>query len=232
MGMGEIYLVAGATGGIGQHIVSRLLRNNAHVRALVRDHAKGRALLGENLELAVGDTRRIDTLQDAANGVSVVICATGTRTPEGMNTPEEVDFEGVRNLMWAAQQANVKHFLLISSIAVTHPEHPLNQFGHVLDWKQKGEQALRESGLTYTIVRPGGLNDEPGGSKAIQIEQGDTISGTVSRSDVAEVCVRALSHNSARNATFEVINAEGEPPQDWDALFAALKSDLEVSANG
>ncbi len=230
----QIYLVAGATGGVGQQIVSRLLRQGRHVRALVRDHDKGRALLGENLELIEGDARRIDTVNEAMNGVTVVMCATGSRTPEGPNSPEKVDYEGVRHLVQAAHSAGVERFILISSIAVTRGDtHPLNQFGKVLDWKRKGEEFLRASGLPYTIIRPGGLNDEPGSVSGLRFAQGDEISGRVSRSDVAEVALRALDHPSSHNATFEVIAAEGAPPHtdhDWAALFEPLFGDEAPNA--
>jgi uncharacterized protein YbjT (DUF2867 family) len=231
MAMEEIYLVAGATGALGQQIVSRLLRQNKHVRALVRDKVKGRALLGENLELAQGDLRQIDTLHEAVRSVSTVICVVGTRTVEGANNPQAVDYEGVRNLATAAKAAGVQHFILISSLGVTHEDHPLNTMGRVLEWKKKGEDALRASGLTYTIIRPGGLTDEPGGQRALKLDQGDKISGHISRADTADVSLQALNNPRARNATFEVIEVEGQQPDTLDSLFDSLKSDQEAAAN-
>ena len=233
--MSDIYLVAGATGGVGQQIVSKLLRRNEHVRALVRDLTKARALLGENLELVEGDARRIDSANEAVQGVQVVICALGARPGNDQNTPEQVDYEGVQNLVMAARNAGVARFVLVSSLAVTRPDHPLNQYGRVLDWKRKGEDALRSSGLVYTIIRPGGLTDDPGGAAAVQFDQGDRASGRISRADVAEIVMQALARDSAHNVTFEVIGGEGSAPvsaEQWDALFAGLRSDLQTGAAG
>lgn len=231
--MSDIYLVTGATGGVGQQVVSRLLRRNEHVRALVRDLTKARALLGENLELLQGDIRRIDSANEATQGVKVVICTMGSRPGQEQNTPEQVDYEGVHNLVMAAKNAGVERYILVSSLAVTHPEHPLNQHGRMLDWKLKGEEALRASGLVYTIIRPGGLTDEPGGA-ALMFGQGDQISGRISRADLAETIIQALNHDSARNVTFEVVNAEsGTATADqWDALFSTLKSDQQSGTPG
>lgn len=231
--MTDIYLVAGATGGLGQQIVSKLLLAKQHVRTLVRDIEKARALLGENLEHFIGDTRQIDTLLPAVDGVHTIICATGTRTPEGANNPEMVDYEGVRNLVLAAKQVGVKRFILVSTIAVTHPEHPLNQFGQVLDWKAKGEASLRESGIPYVIVRPGGLTDEPSGEQRIRFDQGDQISGRIARGNVAEAIVQAALHfPDANNITLEVIETDGQPLNNWAAMFGDLKTDREQAANG
>ena len=233
--MSDIYLVAGATGGVGQQIVSKLLRRHEHVRALVRDFNKARALLGENLELVEGDARRIDSTNEAVQGVQVVICALGARPGSEHNTPEQVDYEAVQNLVMAAKTAGVQRFVLVSSLAVTRPDHPLNQYGRVLDWKLKGEEALRSSGLVYTIVRPGGLTDEPGGTAGLKLDQGDRISGRICRADVAEVVLQALARDSARNVTLEVVSGEGQPPEspeEWDSLFATLRSDLQTGTAG
>jgi uncharacterized protein YbjT (DUF2867 family) len=190
-----------------------------------------RALLGENLEHMVGDTRRPDTVHSIMQGVHTVICATGTREAEGMNSPRYIDYEGVSNLVQAAVAAGASRFLLVSSIGVTHPEHPLNKMGQVLMWKGRGEEAVRESGIPYTIVRPGGLTDEPGGMKPLLFGQGDKISGRISRADVAEVCLRALQQPEALNTTFEVIESESDAIAGWDALFASLTPDSKVESN-
>ena len=74
-----------------------------------------------------------------------------------------------------------------------------------MDQKFKGEECLRGSGVPYTVVRPGGLKDEPAGLKKLIAAQGDTASGSVSRADVAAVCVAALSDAAARNVTMELV---------------------------
>jgi uncharacterized protein YbjT (DUF2867 family) len=106
---------------------------------------------------------------------------------------------------------------------VTHPDHPLNAFGQVLTWKLKGEDALRGSGLNYTIVCPGGLRDEPGGRYRLRFDQGDRMTGMISREDVAEICIQALDEPAARNLTFEVVQTGEEGPNDWKALFRQCK---------
>ena len=223
--MSDTVLIAGATGGLGQHVVQKLLRLNQSSVALVRNISNARTLLGPQVSLIVGDTREPGTLTAPLQGVRYVICATGTKAPLGGNSPEHVDYEGVRNLVEAARAARVERFVLVSSIAVTKPDHPLNAFGKVLTWKLKGEEALRSSGLAYTIVRPGGLTDEPGGYHGLKIDQGDRMMGRISRADVAEVCIQTLHQPAARNTTFEVIETDGTLPADWASFFAALKSD-------
>jgi hypothetical protein len=74
----------------------------------------------------------------------------------------------------------------------------------VLRAKQAGEAALRNSGLGYTIIRPGPLQEEPGGQRALVFDQGDRITQSISCADVADVCVKSLHNPTARNKSFDV----------------------------
>lgn len=215
-------IVAGATGRTGRFIVNKLLEKGTHTRLLVRDLEAAQALFGDSPEYVIGDVRRYETLMPAMAGVATVISAIGARCPVGKNCPEQVDYQGVVNLVWAAQSSQVSRFVLISSIAVTHPEHPLNRFGKVLEWKRKSEMVLESSGMTYTIIRPGGLKDTPGGSHRLKFDQGDRITGMISREDVAETCLQALSFPESEGRTFEVIETDKKGSPEWAALFACL----------
>lgn len=221
-------LVAGATGQTGQLIVSELLASGYEVRALVRDTAKARKVLGDQVELVQGDVKNPATLTAAFAGTDAVISAVGARGAKGPDRPEAIDYEGVKNLVDAAVTARSRQFVLVSSRSVTQPDNPLNKlFGNVLIWKLKGEDALRASGVPYTVVRPGGLTNGPGGEQQVVFEQGDTVRAqtTITRADVARICVQALKHPEARNRTFETSARPGPPVTDWRAKFAALKPD-------
>jgi uncharacterized protein YbjT (DUF2867 family) len=95
----------------------------------------------------------------------------------------------------------------------------------ILSAKFKGETALRNSGVPYTIVRPGGLVDEPGGKAAVEFQQGDKASGRIPRADVATVCIEALGRKSALGKTFEIVSGKGAWPNNWNKDFAALAAD-------
>ncbi|KAK3155969.1 hypothetical protein QOZ80_2AG0101140 [Eleusine coracana subsp. coracana] len=79
-----------------------------------------------------------------------------------------------------------------------------NRREQVLKAKQAGEDALRKSGLGYTIVRPGPLQEEPGGQRALIFDQRNRISQGISCADVADICVKALHDSTARNKSFDV----------------------------
>jgi uncharacterized protein YbjT (DUF2867 family) len=223
-----VVLVVGATGRSGAPMLSALqAAGYRRVRALVRDPATARAKVAADVELVQGDVRDTASLAKALQGVQYVVSTLGSNTfNDPANSPEKVDFEGVRNLATAAKAAGVKHYVQVSSLGVTNPNHPLNRYGKVMDWKVKGENALRASGVSYTIVRPGGLGDGPGGKVGLRVGQGDTMaSGAIQRADVATVCVQALGNPDAFGKTFEVIGGEPGASVDWVAFFKPLKRD-------
>jgi len=217
-------LVLGATGGTGQQIVHKLLERGRAVLALVRDIQTARVVLGDVVELIAGDVTIPATLPAAFEKVDLCICTIGSRAVEGKQNPEDIDYKGVAAAVDAATEATITHFVLLSSLGVTHDDHPLNKYNNVLKWKLKGENHLRQSGLNYTIIRPGGLRDEAGGN-GIQFAQGDTISGVITRDDTAEVCVQALGNGSAFCKTLEIINTDDTAAKDFDAIFAAMEKD-------
>ena len=221
-----LVLVAGATGKTGSKVVAELQARGFPVRAFVRDAARAAERLGPEVEAAVGDLRDPASIAAALDGVGAIINAAGSGVPAADdNMPEHVDFEGARNLAEAAAAAGVGHHVLVSSQGVTHDGHALNRmFNNILVWKRRGEEAVTASGVAYTIVRPGGLNDEPGGIQKIAFDQGDKSEQgrIISRTDVARVCVAALEHEDARNKVFEIHGAGVEAETDFAAEFAAL----------
>jgi uncharacterized protein YbjT (DUF2867 family) len=113
------------------------------------------------------------------------------------------------------------------------PYSLLNTFG-VLDAKQKGELSVIQSGLPYTIIRPGRLIDglftsfdlntllkaTTGGKLGIVIELEIRSPGQTSRIDVAAACVECLGHPTTQGKVFELINLGSRPTQiDWTAIF-------------
>jgi uncharacterized protein YbjT (DUF2867 family) len=126
-------------------------------------------------------------------------------------------------------------FIAVSSAGVTRPGRPnLNleeeppavrmndRLGGILTWKLRGEDAIRESGLKYTIVRPCALTEKTG-DKLVEFDRGDNIRGQVSRETIAELCVSALSLPEAVDRTFEVRERETIGSNDWKELFASLQ---------
>ncbi|MHC0064372.1 SDR family oxidoreductase [Nostoc sp. UIC 10890] len=263
----DLVLVAGATGGVGQLVVGKLLEKGVKVRVLTRNAAKAEEMFNQRVEIAVGDIRQPATLPAAMPDVTHIINCTGTtafpserwefeQSPnllewgitflnpkssqaKAKNSPEKVDAQGVSNLVAAAPR-NLQRFVFVSSCGILRknqfPFNILNAFG-VLDAKQKGEESIINSGLPYTIIRPGRLIDGPytsydlntllkaktGGKYGVVVGTGDTLAGDTSRIDVANACVECLFYPSSSRKIFEIVNQGQRPPViDWETLFSLL----------
>ncbi|MCX6179495.1 MAG: SDR family oxidoreductase [Chlorobiales bacterium] len=204
-------LVAGATGRTGQWVVKRLLHYGIPVRIFSREREKALRIFGESVEVVTGKIQSAADVANAVRGCDAVISALGSSSVTGESSPGDVDRDGVIRLVDEAAKADVKHFGLVSSMAVTKWYHPLNLFAGVLSKKWEAEEHLRKvfsmGGRSYTIVRPGGLQDGEPLQHKLHVDTGDKLwSGWINRSDVAELLVVALWVEKAKNATFEVIN--------------------------
>lgn len=234
-------IVIGAGGPTGHECVLRLLAaTSTPVRAVVRDPSKyaDKFPKDSKLEVVAGDVTNAASLEAALKGAKGVIFAASGK---GYFSAPSVDFQGVANAATAAKAVGAERFVLVSSLLVT----PKNRFNPIrmmlnnfrwglMDNKFKGENALKASGLSYTIVRPGGLTNEPAGKSTLLTGQGDTgsVAGgrSISRGDVAAVCVEALTNPGANKVSLEVVSKPGLPAGvTYDAhvssLFTGLKQD-------
>ncbi|MDJ0599725.1 MAG: SDR family oxidoreductase [Crocosphaera sp.] len=198
-------LVAGATGETGRRIVQELVNRQIPVRALVRDQDKGKTILPSEAELVVGDVLEVDSLTKAISGCTVLLCATGARPSLDPSGPYQVDYQGTKNLVDVAKAQGIDQFVFVSSLCVSRFFHPLNLFWLVLYWKKQAETYLENSGLKYTIVRPGGLKNEDN-SDPILLSSADTLfEGSIPRKKVAQVCVESLFKNEYQQRILEII---------------------------
>ncbi|MEP0915611.1 NAD(P)H-binding protein [Leptolyngbya sp. DQ-M1] len=214
--------VAGATGETGRRIVQQLVDRGIAVRALVRNLETARSILPTEVELVQGDVLQGSQLIGAMGDSTVVFCATGAKPSFDPTQPYKVDYEGTKNLVDAAKAKGIEQFVLVTSLCTSQLFHPLNLFWLILVWKKQAEEYLQKSGLTYTIVRPGGLKNEEN-ENAIVMSSADTLSeGSIPRTKVAQVCVESVFQPSARNKIVEIVAKPEAPQQPFETLFTGV----------
>jgi uncharacterized protein YbjT (DUF2867 family) len=186
--------------------VNQLVGRGVPVVAFVRDAAAARDKLPIEVTLMEGsvtDKESIRRRSQAAPCCSRPPVPAPALTPPG---PYQVDYEGNKNLIDVAKETGIEHFVMVSSLCASRFFHPLNLFFLILYWKHQAEAYLQASGLTYTIVRPGGLKDDDADTRTLVMASADTLSeGSIPRLKVAEVCVEALYLPQSRNKIVEII---------------------------
>lgn len=220
-------LVVGASGRTGRLVVGQLMRLGIETRAMTRNVERARQKAGGRFNWVEGDVSAPASLVEPIAGVSYVVAAMASSFRDPTNSPESVDHQGVINLVDAARKAGVRKLVLISSMGVTRRETIESEYMQgLLASKLNGENYLRQSGLPYTIIRPGGLTDEPGRLKALSLTQGDTAPfASLARADLARVSVECLTNLDALNKTFELSGAESGDSDAWLRVLPLLRAD-------
>lgn len=230
-------LVVGATGIVGGMITRQLLEQDREVRILVRNNSpsaqlaqEGRATSAESLieagaQPVYGDLRDRTSLDAAVEGVETVISTANSAGRGGEDNPQSVDLEGNRNLIQAARDAGVEHFIFVSALGAD-PDHPVP----FMQAKGQSQASLRESGMEYTILAPTPFMEIWAavvvGMPALQgqpvtlVGEGRRRHSFISNRDVAAFAVAAVDHSAARN---QYLAIGGPEPLTWHDVVATYE---------
>jgi uncharacterized protein YbjT (DUF2867 family) len=203
--------LAGASRGVGLEIAKLLAAQKMQVTALLRSPATSTELEIMGIKVVNGDALDAAAVEAAMAGgepIHAVISTIGGLPKDG----ERADYLGNKNLIDAAVKAGVQKFILVSSIgsgnsaAALQPQ-VLETLGPVLIEKEKAENHLIESGMIYTVIRPGGLKSEPATGNGILTED-CRVAGTIHRADVAQLVCQCLVSDAANNKVLSAVDRQ------------------------
>jgi len=194
-------VVAGGHGQIGLRLL-RLLADGGHEPVgLIRKPEQADDIRAAGAEPLVLDLEAAD---DVSLDADAVVFAAGAGPGSGAQRKWTMDYGGAAKLMKAGPQ----RYLMVSAMGAADPPAGDEVFAVYLQAKAKADDELRASGLDYTIVRPGGLTDNPGTGR---VRIGERLErGSVPRDDVAAVLYAALDRHLASGATFDLVSGDDE----------------------
>ena len=209
--------LAGASRGVGREVAKCLMEQRMKVKALLRTEAVRAELEAMGVQVVMGDALNVEDVERAIltnEPIYAVVSTIGGLPKDG----ERADYLGNKNLIDVAVKAGVDKFILVSSIgsgnsAAALPPQALATLGSVLVEKEQAEKYLIESGLTYTIIRPGGLKSEPATGNGVLTED-PRVAGTIHRADVADLVCRCLNSDRANNKILSAVDRQmmyGQP---------------------
>lgn len=205
--------VAGAHGKVGQKLVKILSEKGHTVKAMIRDNSQADEMKKLGGEPVVADLENDKDFP--LEGIDVVYFCAGSGAQTGPDKTVEVDQKGAIKLVESAYNHKVFRFIMISSLGADDPKQGPDKLQTYLKAKHEADKELKYSGLTYTILRPGHLTDEPGTGKILAKERLDPKEkedASIPREDVARTLAACLDHRHTETKVFELV--KGETPID------------------
>ncbi|MEH1843014.1 MAG: SDR family oxidoreductase [Nostoc sp.] len=225
-----MFLVTGATGGIGRRVVRLLRQREQSVRAFVRLTSRYSELEHRGAEIFIGDLLEEKDIQKASRGVKYIISAHGSDSDA-----LSLDYRANIELIDQAKANGVEHFVFISVLGAErgYEDAP------VFKAKRAVERYLSASGLNYTILRPSGLASnllplvEQFRETGLYLLIGDRKNRTsiVSTDDLARIVVDSVTVEGARNQILPVGGPDILLREDIPRIFGRIFNKQPVIIN-
>jgi uncharacterized protein YbjT (DUF2867 family) len=212
-------VIAGGHGQIALHL-ERLLADAGHTaRGLVRnpDHAPDLEAAGAQAVVADLEELDVDALAGVVGSADAIVFAAGAGPGSGPQRKWTLDYAGAVKLMEVARRNGIDRYVIVSSTNADPEAEDDGGFGTYLRAKGQADQKLTESGLAYTIIRPGRLTTDPG-TGAVEIRRGQ-FEGSIPREDVAAVIAEVLDTPGTAGVDFD-LNGGDTPIADAVAALA------------
>lgn len=189
-------LVAGATGYLGGYVAQAFKRQGHFVRALARSPEKLDRLDPFPDDIVTGEITCRETLENVCDGIDVVFSSIGiTKQKDGL-TFQDVDYQGNKNLLEVALRADVHKFIYVSVFNGPNLPHLGIAKAH-----EEFVEALRSSGIDFTVLRPTGYFSDMGQflemarkGRVYLVGNGGKRMNPIHGADLAKCCVNALDN--------------------------------------
>jgi nucleoside-diphosphate-sugar epimerase len=184
--------IAGAHGKIAMLLTRRLAARGDTVTGLIRnpDHADDVRGAGANPVVRDLEQASPAEIAEAINGADAAVFAAGAGPGSGAPRKQTMDRDGAIKLLEAATSAGVPRFVIVSSVGAESPPDDDDVFSVYLRAKAEADAAVKASDRKWTVLRPGGLTDDPG-TGLVHISK-KPFRGRVPREDLAAVIEAVL----------------------------------------
>ncbi|UOR10332.1 SDR family oxidoreductase [Halobacillus amylolyticus] len=198
-------LVIGANGQVGKYVIDKLNDSGHEPVAMVRDTDQVPQFEDKGIRSVIGDLEK--DFESAFYNIEAVIFAAGSGPHTGADKTILIDQEGAIRAIERAKHFGIKRFVMLSSMAADRPESGAEAMKHYLYAKHRADEYLKQSGLDYTIVRPGRLTNDRGNGK-IKIQEHINSYGEIPREDVAETLSFLISGAKAENKAYDLLSGD------------------------
>ncbi len=199
-------LVIGASGQIGKMLVEKLLKEENPVVALVRNEQKGQELEKLGAEIVVGDLE--NDFEHAFKDCDKVVFSAGSGGNTGYDKTLLIDLWAAKKAVDYSLKEGIQHFVMVSGLGAEDPNEFESELKPYLVAKYFADYYLIESGLEYTILRPGSLTNE-NGTGLVRTTRAESFKDLIiPREDVAETITYCLNNNNTKGKIYELFSGK------------------------
>jgi uncharacterized protein YbjT (DUF2867 family) len=213
-------LIVGANGQIGQHLV-KLLQEQEGVTpvAFVRKEEQVSAFEEKGVQARLGDLEgSVEDIQSQLKGMDAIVFTAGSGGSTGYDKTLLIDLDGAVKVMEAAKQEGIERFVMVSAMQANVRKNWNESIKPYYVAKHYADRLLEQSGLKYTIVRPGGLLNEKGTGKVDVSENNQGERRVIPREDVAKVVQHVLVNERMINQSFDLASGDTDIEEALNTL--------------
>ena len=201
-------VVVGANGQIGKKLVHLIKEEGQHnVRAMIRKKEQAEEFKNNGIDTVLANLEdNVDAIAKAIEGADMICFSAGSGGSTGLDKTLLIDLDGAVKVVEAAEKVGVKRFIMVSALQANNRDNWNEDIKPYYVAKHYADRMLENSTLTYTIIRPGGLLNEPGTGK-IHVGQKITT-GSIPREDVARTILAAFTNEHTYNKSFDLITGD------------------------
>ncbi len=199
-------LIIGANGKVGKKVVTILAKQQHEVIAMVRNEAQCAQFEKPHVPPVVSDLEK-DLSPAFAHKPDVVVFTAGSGAHTGPDKTLAVDLQGAKKAIDESVRHKVGRFVMVSALGTNRPSEMPDNMRHYYTAKSEADQLLVQSGLDYTILRPGRLTDEPGkGNVEVAENLAFDKQNTISRDNVAGAITYAIDASNLNKKVIEMLD--------------------------
>ena len=224
--------VIGATGRLAPVVINEMIANGFTVKALVRNTEKAAKMLPKEVELIKADLQDVHSLKNGLKGIDNVYLNLSTDHPKSEFQPE---YDGVRNIIAACEQNQIKRILKISGLGAYRKDFPQGKTIFVNEIRIKGQEMIKQSKIPYTFFHPSWFME----SIELMFHKGDKLNCFkpikyplywIAGKDYAKMVVKSMTLNLEGNKDYVMQGPEAITMHDALVRYSKIFSPpLKVS---
>jgi uncharacterized protein YbjT (DUF2867 family) len=198
-------VIAGGHGKIAMLLHPLLNKRGHRIKGLIRKPEQSEDLKNAGAIPVIADIEKQDDISEAVGKADAVVFAAGAGPGSGKDRKWSVDRDGAIKLIHAAKKNKIRRYVMVSAMGLDTPRGD-EVFQIYQKAKAEADEALRQSGLDYTIIKPGRLTNEPGTGNVKIARNLDR--GEIPREDVARVIRAVLEDHRTIGKEFDLLSGE------------------------